>query len=629
MCGISGYVLERPLPLDHSLFDRSLSHRGPDGTGRHLITQSEQTIFFAHRRLAIYDTTDSGSQPILSPSSRYLILFNGAIYNFKDLWHSYISTTDKSPDSDTVVLAALIDKLGVHASCDRLNGMFAIAIFDRDLSTLYFFRDRFGQKPLFIIRNPIYNGSLYRGLSFSSEIKLLSAHFQTSHDELYLKDYLVYGKLDSSTHTLYREISRVDPGCLYTFKDETLSKIPYWDFAGRVLTSLTDDASPDDLQEDFQRALCKSISQQVTGDRKLGIMLSSGVDSTVLASLMSRHTSKKIYAFTYDFESNPNGESCIAKQNAERLGLHYIESEPVPMTNLLDNMSSVITQQDEPITSIRTLAQHHIHKTASDHDVRILIEGNGGDESLGAYDHYKASLLVDLLKAHCLSSEDICRRFGSETISIPLLRSIYLQGSCSKDGTESRSVECIQPELIRARETSTYQQLQSFKDIPLSTQIRAQLNDLLSILLPRSLRYVDRSAMHYGNESRAPILDENVVLYGLAYSARNTSFVNRRKPLTDLCPSSLYSIITNAKEKKTIVDPQRDWLFGPLFQQCVDRIFSSEYISPYICLDKAYQTVLSARSMWEAKRIGNSGFLMQLLNLSVLLDPSLKSYHDQ
>ena len=611
MCGISGFYLGRKPPINPACFDISLSHRGVDGHNHFTKSLAHSEIFLSHRRLAIYDLSSNASQPLTTPDDRYTLVFNGAIYNFQSLWHTHISSSAIS--SDTVTLSALLSKYGPYDVWPLTDGMHASAIYDHCSESLILSRDRFGQKPLFYIHNPNILGEQYRGVIFSSEIKLLLQYCRPSFNQLFLRDYLALGRNDSSTETLYKDIYRVSPGTNLTVSkgDFGINIKPYYS-----LSHVTDNLrSPNHAsQTAFHDRLRLSLQEQVTGDRKLGIMLSSGVDSTVISILARESTTSNIDSYTYDFDGFTS-EAVEAQCVSDVLGFSH-KTFTISQQDLTNNFDNTLYMQDEPITSIRTVAQHLVHQLASSFNCRILLEGNGGDEMLGAYDHYMYSRLLDQIKQPYISTNDITSEFSLSSLSIEQLRSIFLPGVCSKDGSETRVLHALNPELLSETPTKPYYLFEHLAQSHLPLTLALQFRDLLSLLLPRSLRYVDRSAMSSGNEARAPFLDHRLVELGLTLSRSNKSHHNPRRLLTSAISSDYLSLVPT--RKKTIVDPQREWLFGELFPWALAKITSCPQIFDYVDRSITIETLHQQRDRWHRTKQGNSGFLMQLLSLSCL-----------
>tara|TARA_B100000963_G_C22613563_1_gene666116 strand:+ start:545 stop:2419 length:1875 start_codon:yes stop_codon:yes gene_type:complete len=624
MCGISGYLLE-DIPPNIDKLDESLSHRGPDDKGFYKEKIDGAYFGLYHRRLSIYDLSNSSSQPIKSNCGNYIISFNGAIYNYKKIWGELTNSKIEETNSDTKALIEAISTWGTLKTWEKINGMFAIAVVDKNSSCLKLVRDRVGQKPLFYVIDPIINERIYRGIIFASEIKALSCLIKVSLDENYLTNYLRLGKLDSFTNTIYKEIKRLDPAYELTYKIDSgiISYKKFWELENKVI-SLIRNNSKKDLEYMTKTKINNSISLQITGDRKLGIMLSSGIDSTVLACLMRERYENEIYSFTYDFDNCEEGESEIAKVVSDKIGLKVIPSRPLSPSFIKENLTKVILQQDEPITSIRTVAQHYIHSLADKENCKILIEGNGGDEIFGGYDHYKYARLLDAILDERMETSTIIESFKDSKNEnlITGLRSILMPGICSKDATEVRKLSALNDYFLNYDyKIQNYKILtKSFLD-NLNQTVGAQLHDLICIFLPRSLRYVDRASMAYGNEARAPLLDNNVIEYGLAYSHK-TGLNEYRDLLRSMANKNIIDIV--GKKKRTIVDPQRDWLYIDLFDWCLDILHESkEILKSFYKFDILIKNIHDERDSWIKDKKGNSGPFMQALNLAILLNKSL------
>lgn len=623
MCGISGYLLEEIPPNIDKIFE-TLSHRGPDDKGFYKEKINQSYFGLYHRRLSIYDLSNNASQPIKSNCGNFIISFNGAIYNYKKLLRSLKNSKVKEYKSDTKVLIDAISIWDTFETWERLSGMFAIAVVDRNKKCLKLVRDRLGQKPLFYVINPKIHDKTYRGIIFASEIKALTSLINYSLDKDYLYEYLTLGRIDASTNTIYKEIRRLDPAHELTFKLDSgiVSYKNFWNIKEKISSLIN--KSKSELEESTKEHINEAISQQVTGDRKLGIMLSSGIDSTVLACLMREKYNKEIYSFTYDFNNCEKGESEIANVVSNKIGLKIIPNQPITTSYIKDNLTKVIRHQDEPITSIRTVAQHYIHNVASKEDCKILIEGNGGDEIFGGYEFYKFARLLDSISDAKVETSTLINNFGdmqTDTL-ITGLRSILIPGLCSKDASEVRNLTAIKDYYLDSNfKTNSYKLLSNSFLENFNCTVSAQINDLISIFLPRSLRYVDRASMAYGNEARAPLLDQNVVEHGLAYSHKS-SMNDYRDLLRSMGQKNIIDII--GIQKKTIVDPQRDWLYKDLFNWSMDILHESkDILNEFYKFDKLISNLKEEKILWENHKKGNSGSFMQALNLAILLNKKL------
>tara|TARA_Y100000287_G_scaffold185535_1_gene189068 strand:+ start:991 stop:2850 length:1860 start_codon:yes stop_codon:yes gene_type:complete len=619
MCGIAGYLLNE-LPDNLDLLHEKIIHRGRDDSGIFKTNLKDGYLGLFHRRLSIYDLSKNATQPKVTSDSSKIFIFNGAIYNFKELWKLIGGDISYKPKGDTEVLAEALSKWDSIKTWMQCNGMFSIAIFDKEHESLKIARDRAGQKPLFYVLNPIIKGKRYKGIIFASEIKAILPIIDTTIDKKFIYEYLILGRVESSINTLYKDIKRLKPGneMFYNLDQKEPVYNSFWNIYDKAQQIISNESILE-INQKCKAYIEDSVNMQITGDRKLGIMLSSGVDSTVIASLMRKYSNQKIFSFTYDFKNSDLGESSISKQTSDVLELDYIDSEGIDTNYIKENLVEVIRHQDEPITSIRTIAQHYIHEIASSVDCRIIIEGNGGDEIFGGYEYYNFARLLDIIQDPNVNTKNINPKNNDENLIVGL-RSILLQGICSKDGTESRNLDNLQDWLRESSFNLEFGTLNERVNHIFGWRINSQLNDFLSTLLPRSLRYVDRASMASGNEARAPLLDHNVVEYGIASSMLNYAKDERRALLRSM--GNLKALNIAGSHKKTIVDPQRDWLYGELFSWGIELIMNSkEKLKEYYKFDNLLKNLNKEKVKWANLKQGNSGAFMQAINLAVLLNP--------
>ena len=621
MCGIAGYLLD-DLPDNLDLLYEKLEHRGEDDGGIYKTKLKDGFLGLYHRRLSIYDLSKNASQPMRAINGKKIFIFNGAIYNFQELWESYNIDSSIKPKGDTEVLASAICELGTINTWKKCNGMFSIAIYEAENETLKLVRDRAGQKPLFYVLDPIINERRYKGIIFSSEIKSILSIIDSSINKKFIYEYLVLGRLESSTETLFNEIKRLDPSyeMQYNLSTKTPKFNSFWNLSESIENILNTEKTLD-IEQKCKHHIKKAVEMQVTGERKLGIMLSSGIDSTVLASLMRSSTNKDIFSFTYDFKNSKEGESNISKKTSDLLKLNYVDSEKIDSNYIKNNLINVVKQQDEPITSIRTVAQHYIHKIASDIDCRIIIEGNGGDEIFGGYEYYSYARTLDNIQNPTICTSDILNNLTDHDLKnfIVGIRSVMLQGVCSKDGTESRNLESLKSWAKKHYSSEEYKLISQLRKKNYSWRINSQLNDFFSILLPRSLRYVDRSSMANGNEARGPLLDHNVIEYGMTSSLLNFGKDDKRSLLRSMGNPKALNLC--GKNKKTIVDPQREWLYGDLFNWGIELILGNKSkLEEFYEVETLLENLQNQKEKWHREKKGNSGSFMQAINLAILIN---------
>lgn len=406
MCGIAGFYnvkSDQILAERNSLLGRflsSIAHRGPDSEGRWHDDNSGVSI--GQRRLSIIDLSETGNQPMLSHSERYIIVYNGEIYNFKSIRNDLKLLDVKFKGrSDTEVLLSAIEQWGLNTTLQKINGMFAFALWDRVERKLSFARDRFGKKPLYI-------GWAGQDLVFGSELKIFHQHadFKPKMSKRGFEFYQSYGYIHAP-HTIFDTVWQLMPGTslvievdkLKTDFDFIASMIPFWSLERVVNEGRRDlsDQSDQMLIEQFERKLDNAVLERMISDVPLGAFLSGGIDSSTVVSVMQKHSPRPVKTFSIGFEEKAYNEAVYAKDIAQHLGTDHTEFY-VTQDEALDVISSLPDMYDEPFADSSQIPTYLVSKMARRH-VTVALTGDGGDEILAGYDrHVKVAPLWEKVK---------------------------------------------------------------------------------------------------------------------------------------------------------------------------------------------------------------------------------------
>ena len=384
MCGIVGVVTS---PSDHIDTDRlqdmtdALSHRGPDGSG--LWVSNEGSVGFGHRRLSIIDVSDAGSQPMTAASGRYVIVFNGEIYNFRQLRQELVELhIPFRGHSDTEVILAACDAWGIGRTLERLNGMFTIALWDREKRELTVARDRVGIKPLYY--------SVEKGqFLFASELRPIVRWIGQLPviSQQGLREYIRRGHVPGSL-SIFEGISKLLPGHVLVFRDgKIVSNTPFWALRNAVKKGQREQFS--DSQEALgalERQLLASVERQMISDVPLGAFLSGGVDSSTVVALMQAQSSKPVKSFSIGFEEADYNEAEHAAAVAAHIGTDHTELY-LTEKNALDVVPRLANIYDEPFADISQIPTFLVSKLAGEH-VTVSLSGDGGDELFAGYNRY-------------------------------------------------------------------------------------------------------------------------------------------------------------------------------------------------------------------------------------------------
>ena len=387
MCGINGILhLQSQKKVDERMLTKmrdSLEHRGPDDAGLFIANN----IGLGHRRLSILDVSTAGHQPFFSDNGRYVLVYNGEIYNFKDFYPELKSSGfDIRTSSDTEVLLKLYELYGLKM-LSRLNGMFAFAIWDKLEKKLVLVRDRMGVKPLYY---GFYNETFY----FASEQKaLFTAGVPLKIAQDGLEEY-IFNRFVAGEKTLYENINKVLPGHTMTIHEGgKITQEKWWDLK-KEIQNQPEIKNP---VEWFREIFDDSVRLRMVSDVPVGILLSGGLDSSSILASLYHQNYKNIQTFNIGFKEKEHDESHLAKMMATTLGYDF-HTMQLEGSALYDNLIESTYLQDEPIMHLSEPHLLAVSKTAKPL-VKVLISGEGADELMGGYVRYKTLRYPSLLKS--------------------------------------------------------------------------------------------------------------------------------------------------------------------------------------------------------------------------------------
>lgn len=396
MCGILGGSWRTPPSNLEGMLERGLkklAHRGPNDKGTSIVLSPWGTTALGQTRLSIIDLSSGGHQPMHSPDGRYQLVYNGEIYNYRELKRELRQAgLIFHTDSDTEVLLSAWGHWG-PACLKRLKGMFAFAVFDTRDGSLTLVRDAFGIKPLFYTFNSDY-------LLFSSELPAIMALQSVTAPRLDWQsayDYLVHGRYDHGDHTFIDGIHHVLPGCLLRMESQahTLSTPVRWwqpDIEERPNVSFADAA------QQLRELFLQNVRLHLRSDVPLGAALSGGLDSSAIVCAM-RHIEPELPIHTFSFiasGSSKSEEAWIDRVNTHVNAIgHKIAASPTELATDLDDM---IQAQGEPFGSTSIYAQYRVFRLAKEQGISVILEGQGADELLAGYHGYPAHRIVSLMQ---------------------------------------------------------------------------------------------------------------------------------------------------------------------------------------------------------------------------------------
>jgi asparagine synthase (glutamine-hydrolysing) len=496
MCGISGIISKQGKSIEPTLIkqlNQSIIHRGPDSSGY----LAYKNIAFGHQRLSIIDLSDDGKQP-MSYQNKYVITYNGEIYNYLELReilvdHGYTFTSQ----SDTEVILAAYDYWGKDC-INHFNGMWAFALLDKKNDEVFISRDRFGVKPVYY-----YDGEDY--FAFGSEIKqLLPLLPKITADEPVLIDYLVSGMEDHLENTFFTGIKKLPSAhsFIYRLSDNLKTKNQYFD-----LVPIPDIQAKTESESValYKKTFIDSIKLRLRSDVKVGTCLSGGLDSSSIAYYAS-----KLYASSENFLAFHVSTSKDSKYNELPFVKELIKDIPIDLViidgskeNVIKNIDNVIKVQEEPFGSVSVVLQYLLMEKAKSMNCKVLLDGQGGDESLLGYERYYPSIFLSLK-----SSQKV--RFLKNVIKKSKLNLISLLGYIFYFTNSFLRIK-----LLRRRNTFINAKAFALMNKEIFTTMAKnyrnifdlQRQELFSTQLPHLLRYEDKNSMFFSIETRLPFLD--------------------------------------------------------------------------------------------------------------------------
>jgi asparagine synthase (glutamine-hydrolysing) len=562
MCGIAGIVGN---PADRNLKLRQMldvqHHRGPDATQ----VWSDSHVILGHNRLSIIDLSEAANQPMVSACGRWVIVFNGEIYNYLEL-KKQVADYPFRTQSDTEVLLALYRKKGAKM-LDELNGMFAFAIWDHQERQLFAARDRFGVKPFYYTTD---NGVLY----FASEPKgLFAAGIDKTPNEVVWADYFVHGSYGYPNETFYKSVHQLPAGhtLIYHPEGNAPQIQKYYDFVANVQNQPVY-GDEQKLQADYLEILIDVISLRFRADVPVGFNVSGGLDSSILLALIAavkEGQTQNIEAFTFytgdeRYDELPWVKKLIAK-TSNPLNAILLQAEEVPALS-----EKVAHYQDEPYGGFPTLAYAKIFEAARQKGIIVLLDGQGMDEAWAGYDYYQTD---------------------SQAV---------VQGVKSSPTRP----DVLSPDFAAMARTMEYPQ-------PFDNALQnKQYRDLFYTKIPRALRFNDRISMMHSTELREPFLDYRLIEMAFAQKPEVKIKNGQGKwLLRQLVRQSLGEIAL--APKRPLQTPQREWMAGTLkdwMTESIGRLQSHPWMNGYALKTECEQ--------YFKQPADNSFYMWQWLSLS-------------
>jgi asparagine synthase (glutamine-hydrolysing) len=557
MCGIVG-VVESSRPVDVQLLERmnrAMAHRGPDDSG--IWTSSNGQVGFGHLRLAIIDLTALGHQPMHIDDGQLTIVFNGEIYNFQEIRDQLraLGSTFRS-NSDTEVILAAYRTWG-PACLDRLVGMFALAIWDAVNRRLFVARDRAGEKPVFYFYK---NGRF----AFASELKALLADPQMPRkiNREALEEYLTYGYVSGGLCIL-DGFAKLPAGHWLTYEPDAdrLKISRYWNLP----TNNSRRGDLEELTDELETLLTQSVRGQLIADVPVGILLSGGLDSSLVTAAAARASGNAVKTFTVTFPGYPEfDESAHARKVAEYLGSEHTELEAEAASS--DFLPDLIRQYDEPIADSSMIPTYMVSR-AIRQKCTVALGGDGGDELFAGYLHHPWFVRLAQLRKLGL------HRLGLEQLAAALIP-MGVKGRSGILGLVSRNAPQIA--LTRLLDPETRSQL-TRQPVSLAPELRREAvggsregvdaicaTDFQTYMCDDILVKVDRASMLTSLEVRAPLLDHRLIEFAFTQVPAQFKLQgDRRKIILRSLAKRWLPADFDSHRKQGFSIPVFQWFHGP------------------------------------------------------------------
>ena len=599
MCGIAGFLTLKVSDIpDYEILRRMreiLAHRGPDDLGEYIRPLDDQGpfVFFGHRRLSIIDLS-GGHQPLSNEDETVWVIFNGEIYNFKELRSELESLGHQfKTSSDTEVIAHAYEEYGEECF-QRFNGMFAIGIWDELNHRLILARDRLGKKPL-------YYASMNETFLFASELKAILAypHFSRKIAPLSLMKYLFY-EFIPCPHTIFNDARKLPPASYLIWERKRVEVKEYW--SPFNLEGIEKNLPEKEVEYRMLELLKNSVKRRLISDVPLGVFLSGGIDSSAIAALAQKETPGKVKTFSIGFEDPSFDESKYASLVSQFLGTEHFEQRMTPK-DLLDIVPNLPDILDEPMADASILPTYLLSKFTRQY-VTVALGGDGGDELFAGYPTYLAHKFARQYELFLGKLHPVIQFLGNllpvsdNNISFDFKVKKFLSGIGYPDGIRNSvwlgsfsfpGIEKVvsPPILDHFDPTRIVEEITSYaEEVPgrdLTT--RMQYLDLKLYLQESILVKVDRASMASSLEVRAPFLDYKLVEFVMGFpsvlklNGFNSKYI-LKKAMRNLLPGEV-----TQRKKKGFGVPIAKWVKGPLRELfgdllSPDRIRQEGFLNP-------------------------------------------------
>lgn len=569
MCGICGFISRRRITTEQlKTMNDTMYHRGPNDSGEEIYPASDgYSVGFAQRRLSILDLSELGHQPMHSDNRRISVVYNGEIYNFQEIKEQLPEYPFCSACDTEVIIAAYL-KWGI--SCvDKFNGMFAIALYDRDTQEVYLVRDRIGKKPL-------YYWAENEELVFASELKPIMAcpQFEKKINTCVLERYLFHQYINAPD-TIFQNVYKLEPGSILRFQNGDIRIWKYWDikevYRKQKAETVTDYAQ---AKAELKELLNRSVKMRMIADVPLGTFLSGGYDSSLVTAIAQAQSETPVKTFSIGFHEEKFNEAKYAKEVAAYLGTTHTELY-IDEKEMFSLIESIPRYYDEPFADSSQIPSMLVAELARK-DVTVVLSGDGGDEFFCGYNVYDNVGQAQKLDGLGAAVYGICNLPGlkrADLLGKLPFKVRTIAGNRNRD-TKTQLISDGYLKVVRNMVTGEGEPVYYPVERQYSEknwQERRMLLDMDTYLPGDILCKVDRATMKYSLEARCPILDKDVMEYSYRLP-HNFKYGNKIKKriLKDIAYDYIPKELLD-RPKVGFGVPLDKWLRGPLREQLIDR----------------------------------------------------------
>ncbi len=569
MCGICGWVGTGE--IDRAILNkmtRALTHRGPD----HQDTHVRGHVGLGHTRLSIIDLSPLGNQPMHSDDGAVSITYNGEFYDFENYRKELIAQghTFRS-HCDTEVIIHLYLRDGI-SFVDKLRGMFALAIWDSRSQELLLVRDRVGKKPL-------YYSHVGTDFVFASELKSLVCHPKVSRsiDANALDTYFRLGYIPKSD-SIFSTVKKLEPGHYLRFRNGRIDVREYWSIpaASQELT----DISWNDASATLSQLLSESVALRLVSDVPVGVLLSGGTDSSLVATLAARQSAERLKTFSIGFDEQRFNELPYARQIAKHIGSEH--HEHIVRLDETELIASLAPYFDEPFADPSLLPTFMVSKMARQH-VKVVLSGDGGDELFGGYNwyswvirHQRFAIIPRLFrqlvaKAASLSVHSYPGQHFLASLALNEFECFLERTSVFYDG----DIDQVLASDARAQAMDRYEE--HYRSSGSDTLSRLSRTDFNYYLPDDILTKVDRASMAVSLEARVPLLDQRLCEFAFKLPSKFKIANGQRKLLLRNVAKSILPANFDFDRKQGFVIPLKSWMAGKMGTQLADLLAADDY----------------------------------------------------